>query len=109
MSSRDIVSENSIKGIDSSSSIKSNEILNVNDIIYTGNLASPRNNISNIDISKNNKFKKYIIYIIYIIIMILFAAIGVFSLISYFIDENIKNCVNENIFNIKSTFINAII
>lgn len=100
MSSRDIVSENNIKGIDSPSSIKSNEILNVNDIIYTGNLASPRNNISNNII---------IIYIIYIIIMILLAAIGVFSLISYFIDENIKNCVNENIFNIKSTFINAII
>lgn len=107
MSRRSMVSENSIKGIDSPPSTKSNEVLNVNDIEINHQLdkqsISNKNNNNN---NKNNKNLKYI-FIVFYLILILLAAIGVFSLILYFIDDNIKNCVNENIFNKKSTFINT--
>jgi len=97
-----MVSENSIKGIDSPPSTKSNEVLNVNDIIFTTTLDTQSISSTN----KNNKTYKYI-FIVFYLITILLAAIGVFSIISYLVDENIKNCVNENIFNKKSTFINT--
>jgi ABC-type antimicrobial peptide transport system permease subunit len=97
-----MVSENSMKGIDSPPSTKSNEVLNVNDIIFTTTLDTQSISSTN----KNNKTYKYI-FIVFCLILILLAAAGVFSIISYLVDENIKNCVNENIFNKKSTFINT--
>ena len=113
MSSISMVSENSIKGIDSPPSTKFNEVLNVNDIIYNPQLdnqsISNKNNNNknnNNNNNKNNKNWKYI-FIVFYLILILLAAAGVFSLILYVIDENFNNCVNENIFNKKSTFINT--
>lgn len=107
MSSGSMVSEGSMKGIASPSSTESDGVLNVNDILFNPQLdnqsISNKNNNNN---NKNNKNLKYI-FIVFYIITILLAAIGIFSLILYFIDDNIKNCVNDTLFNKKSTFINT--
>ena len=92
----------SMREIASLSPTESDGVLNVNDIVIDHQL--DKQSISSTN--KNNKTYKYI-FIVFCLILILLAAAGVFSIISYLVDENIKNCVNENIFNKKSTFINT--
>ena len=93
----------SMKGIASPSSTESDGVLNVNDILFNPQLDNQ--SISNKN-NNNNKILKCF-FIVFCLILILLAAAGVFSIISYSVDKNIKNCVNENIFNKKSTFINT--
>ena len=92
----------SMREIASLSPTESDGVLNVNDIVIDHQL--DKQSISSTN--KNNKTYKYI-FIVFCLILILLAAAGVFSIISYLVDENIKNCVNEHIFNKKSTFINT--
>jgi len=94
-SPREMVSENSMKGIDSPSSVNSNELINVSDIVFNPELDQK-------PVSKNNnKNKNWLWGIIIISIVIILAVL--FLLLDYF------NIIPLGIFNNKSTFSNTCI
>lgn len=107
MSGREIISENSMKGIDSPSPKKSDRVIDINNIEFITRADQQPISTTNIISSKIN-YKKISAYMIFIILIII-AMIGMVILILYFINDNIHYCLNENIFNKNSTFINTCI
>ena len=58
------------------------------------------------NISSKINYKKISAYMIFIILIII-SMIGMITLILYFINDNFHYCLNENIFNKTSGFINT--
>ena len=112
MDNREMISTNSIKGTTMDDvTIELNNIdlnnIDLNNIeLNTESLPKPISTTNNIS-SKIN-YKKISAYMIFIILIII-SMIGMITLILYFINDNFHYCLNENIFNKTSGFINTCI
>jgi hypothetical protein len=77
----------------------------------------PNESLSSHDVNINipsstNKSKLKGIFIltgVFVFFLILLASIGIFCIIVYFKNKNIKTCVNDNLFNSSSNFSNTYI
>ena len=65
----------------------------------------------NIPPSTNKPKSKWIFRLtgVFVFVLILLAGIGIFCIIVYFENKNIKTCVNDNLFNSSSNFSNTYI